>query len=150
MPGASLSHHDVAEYELSILWLSSDVVIEPEDTDIPTVLLGNSVREVLEKPFVRLTRRWVGRGRVRCLLNLLGRAVASIRSLTGCPNEDATIADVALQPRTILSPSFVPAFLGDVTWPSPHRALRLVRAPAWWLRLAGRVGSRAFSGCGGP
>ena len=75
--------------------------LEPGDTDIPTEFLGNSLREVLETPFARLARRWVGRGRVRCLLNLLGRAVASIRSLTGCPDEDVTIADIRLRPRTI-------------------------------------------------
>ena len=75
--------------------------LEPGDTDIPTEFLGNSVREVLETPFVRLARRWVGRGCVRCLLNLLGRAVASIRSLTGAPDDDPTIADVTLRQRTI-------------------------------------------------
>ena len=75
--------------------------LEPGDADIPTEFLGNSVREVLETPFVRVARRWVGRGRVRCLLNLLGRAVASIRSLTGCPDEYSTFADVPLRPRTI-------------------------------------------------
>lgn len=75
--------------------------LEPSDTDIPTEFLGNSVREVLETPFMRLARRWVGRGRVRCLLNLLGRAVESIQSLTGYPNEDSTIVDVVLRPRAI-------------------------------------------------
>ena len=63
--------------------------LEPEDTDIPTEFLGNSVREVLETPFVRVARRWVGRGCVRGLLNLLGRAVTSIRSVTVCPAEEA-------------------------------------------------------------
>ena len=75
--------------------------LEPGDSDIPKEFLGNSVREVLETPFVRLTRRWVGRGRVHCLLKLLGRAVASIRAATGCPDEDSTIADVPLRQRTI-------------------------------------------------
>ena len=75
--------------------------LEPEDTNIPTEFLGNSVREVLVTPFARLARRWVGRGRVRCLLNLVCRAVTSIRSLTGCPDEDATNADAALRPCTI-------------------------------------------------
>ncbi len=75
--------------------------LEPEDTDIPTEFLGNSVRKVLETPFVRLARRWVGRGRVHCLLKLLGRAVASIRAATGCPDENSTIADVVLRPRAI-------------------------------------------------
>lgn len=78
--------------------------LEPEDTDIPTEFLGNSVREVLETPFVRVARRWVDRGRVRCLLNLLGRAVASIRSLTGCPDENATVADDSLRPRSDTAP----------------------------------------------
>ncbi len=71
--------------------------LEPRDTDIPTEFLGNSVREVLETPFERVARRWVGRGRVRCLLNLLGRAVASIQSLTGHPEEDTTAADIPLR-----------------------------------------------------
>ena len=75
--------------------------LEPEDTEIPTEFIGNSVREVLETPFVRLARRWVDRGRVRCLLNLLARAAESVRSLTGCPDEDATSADVSLRSRTI-------------------------------------------------
>lgn len=75
--------------------------LEPGDNDIPTEFLGNSVREVLEMPFVRVAQRWVSRGRVRCLLNLVFRAVTSIRSLTGCPDEDATNAEAALRPCTI-------------------------------------------------
>ncbi len=58
--------------------------LEPEDTDIPTEFLGNSVREVLETPFVRLARRWVGRGRIRCLLNLLGRELGDFAGHTEC------------------------------------------------------------------
>ena len=82
--------------------------LEPEDTDIPTEFLGNSVREVLETPFVRVPRRWVVRGHVRCLLNLLGRAVASIRSLTGCSDENATVADDSLRPRRDTAPRELP------------------------------------------
>ncbi len=79
--------------------------LEPEDTDIPTEFLGHSVREVLETPFVRVARRWVGRGRVRCLLNLVDRAMATIRSLTGCPDEDPTIADVPLRGKSAMTES---------------------------------------------
>ena len=74
--------------------------LEPGDRDIPTEFIGDSVREVLETPFARLARRWVDRRRVRCLLNLLSRAVVSIRSLTGCPDEDTSIPNDSLRPRT--------------------------------------------------
>ena len=76
--------------------------LEPNDSDIPFGFLGHSVREALETPFPKWTRRWIGHKPIRCLLTLLSRAVASIRSMTGYPNENATIADDSLRRRTDL------------------------------------------------